>query len=83
MTKELKLKAGIIISILILISISLVVFNIIEKQNKLPKGWVDYKDWSPNKYEKVNRAISRNRRERNLARQHGKDLSTIVNYLNR
>ena len=43
----------------------------------------DYEEKEDTKYGEVKRSMSKNRRERNLARQHGKNLKAIFDYVDR
>lgn len=75
----------IVIGSIVLVSVCVFVI----RQTTLEEGWVDYKEWKQededkkDKYKEVNRAISKRRRERNLARQHAKDLKKIFDYVDR
>jgi len=51
---------------------------IVEEQHSL-----DSHKAKESKYRNVERAMSKNRRERNLSRQHGKNLKTIFDYVDK
>ncbi len=89
-------KIVVTLSILVCVCLMLIgLWDTFSSKDTKKEGWVDYKDWertipgyeekkvARDKYKEVNRAISKRRRERNLARQHGKNLKAIFDYVDR